>query len=66
MACLCCAIAIYYLDVPPRYSFAISSIEDAAHLMVFVILDAIVFIVPKLLFAAAELSVAKKQLNKFK
>lgn len=58
---LFCFVAVYYLDIPPRYSFALTSIEGAAHLVVFVILAAIVLAVPKLLFGAAELAAAKKQ-----
>ncbi|MCG2633020.1 DUF535 family protein [Bradyrhizobium sp. WYCCWR 13023] len=57
---LFCFLAVYYLDIPPRYSFALTSIESAAHLVVFIILAAIVLVVPKLLFAAAELAAAKK------
>jgi K+-sensing histidine kinase KdpD len=60
-AWLFCLLAVYYLDIPPRYSFAIASVQDILHLLVFFILCGIVFVIPKLLFASAELANAKQE-----
>ena len=63
VASLLCATAVDYLAIPPRFSFAISSIEDALHLLVFLILAVIVVAIPKVLLASADLAAAKKGLS---
>jgi K+-sensing histidine kinase KdpD len=58
---LFCLLAVYYFDIPPRYSFAIDSVQGILHLVVFIILCGIVFVIPKLLLASAELANAKRE-----
>lgn len=55
--CVLCWLAVCYYDIEPRYSFAIESITDA---LIFVLLSAVVFLIPQLLIASAELTVDKR------
>jgi len=56
---LCCMSALYYLDIPPRFSLDFQSLENVLELLVFTALSGIVFAIPKLLEVSIELSRAK-------
>jgi hypothetical protein len=55
-----CLSALYYLDLPPRFSFELEAIENLAELLVFTVLAGIVYAVPKLLETSIDLSLANQ------
>ena len=57
---LCCLGAIYYLDIPPRFTLQLESFENVLELLVFAVLSGIVYTVPKMLESSIELSLAKQ------
>lgn len=56
-----CLSALYYLDLPPRFSFELEALENVAELLVFTVLCGIVYAVPKLLEASVELSLVNQR-----
>jgi uncharacterized protein VirK/YbjX len=53
-------LALYYLDIPPRFSFEFQSAENVVQIVVFALLAALIFVVPKLLLASIELRKARQ------
>lgn len=54
-------LAIFYIDVPPRYSFSVGGVKEIIDLLIFFILAGIVFVIPKLLIASAVLANEKHE-----
>jgi K+-sensing histidine kinase KdpD len=54
-------LAVFYFDIPPRYSLSIAGVKEIVDLLIFIILAGIIFVVPKLLIASATLANEKRK-----
>jgi uncharacterized protein VirK/YbjX len=48
VAWLCCAIAFYYFDIPPRLTFEFESVDDLNQILIFAVLGGLALVTPKL------------------
>ncbi|MBR0995468.1 DUF535 family protein [Bradyrhizobium japonicum] len=56
-----CLMALNYLHLPPRYSFAISSWQEILDLLTFGAMATVVLVIPRLLLASIKLSAFKRR-----
>ncbi|WP_027516198.1 DUF535 family protein [Bradyrhizobium sp. WSM1417] len=56
-----CLVALNFLHLPPRYSFAISNWQEALDLLTFGAMAALVLVIPRLLLASIELGALKRR-----
>ncbi|OKO75147.1 DUF535 family protein [Bradyrhizobium sp. AS23.2] len=60
VVCAACLVALNFLHLPPRYSFAISSWQEALDMLVFGAMAAVVVVIPRLLLVSVELAALRR------